>query len=60
MWALNMNLQSGFAAHGAIILFPFIIAGMIYYRQDDRVKLAGFAWLILFGIPPVLGTENSS
>ena len=48
MWALNMNLQSGFAAHGGIILFPFIIAGIIYYRKDDRVKLAGFAWLILF------------
>ena len=48
MWALNMNLQSGFAAHGGIILFPFIIAGILYYRKDDRVKLAGFAWLILF------------
>ena len=48
LWALNMNLQSGFAAHGAIILFPFIIAGIFYYRKDDRVKLAGFAWLILF------------
>ncbi|MBI5964483.1 MAG: hypothetical protein HY863_13480 [Chloroflexi bacterium] len=48
MWALNLNLQSGFAAHGAIILIPFIIAGIIYYRKDDRVKLAGFAWLILF------------
>lgn len=48
LWALNMNLQSGFAAHGAIILFPFIIAGIIYYRKDERVKLAGFAWLILF------------
>ena len=47
-WALNMNLQSGFAAHGAIILFPFIIAGIFYYRKDARVKLAGFAWLILF------------
>ncbi len=48
MWALNMNLQSGFAAHGAIILFPFIIAGILYYRKDERVKLAGVAWLILF------------
>ncbi|MBI5946173.1 MAG: hypothetical protein HY864_17570 [Chloroflexi bacterium] len=48
LWALNMNLQSGFAAHGAIILFPFIIAGIIYYRKDERVKLAGLAWLILF------------
>lgn len=50
MWALSNNLQSGFAAHGEIILFPFIIAGIIYYRKDDRVKLASLAWLILFFI----------
>jgi hypothetical protein len=48
MWALSSNLQSGFAAHGGIILFPFIVAGIIYYRKDERVKLAGAAWLILF------------
>jgi hypothetical protein len=45
---MNMNLQSGFAAHGGIILFPFIVAGIIYYRKDDRVKLVTMAWLILF------------
>lgn len=48
MWALGVNLQSGFAAQGGIILFPFIIAGIIYYRKDERVKLAVTAWLILF------------
>lgn len=48
MWALSNNLQSGFAAHGGIILFPFIIAGIIYYWKDERVKLATLAWLILF------------
>ncbi|MBK9604724.1 MAG: glycosyltransferase family 39 protein [Anaerolineales bacterium] len=48
LWAMNMNLQSGFAAHGGIILFPFIVAGIIYYRKDDRVKLVTIAWLILF------------
>ena len=48
VWALTMNLQSGFAAHGGIILFPFILAGIFYYRRDGRVKLAGLAWLILF------------
>lgn len=48
MWALGNNLQSGFAAHGGIILFPFIIAGIIYYRKDERVRLAVIAWLILF------------
>ncbi|MCA2001736.1 MAG: hypothetical protein LDL51_07725 [Chloroflexi bacterium] len=48
VWALNNNLQSGFAAHGGIILFPFIVAGILYYRKDPRVKLAALAWLILF------------
>lgn len=48
LWALGTNLQSGFAAHGGIILFPFIVAGILYYRRDERVKLAVTAWLILF------------
>jgi hypothetical protein len=48
LWALSNNLQSGFAAHGGIILFPFIIAGIIYYWRDERVKLVSLAWLILF------------
>ncbi|MCQ3939040.1 MAG: hypothetical protein DPW18_18630 [Chloroflexi bacterium] len=48
MWALGSNLMSGFAAHGGIILFPLIIAGIIYHRKDERVKLGVTAWLILF------------
>lgn len=48
LWALGTNLQSGFAAHGGIILFPFILAGVIYFRKDDRVKLAATAWTTLF------------
>ncbi len=47
LWALKLNLESGFAAHGGIILFPFIIAGIVSYRKDDRVRLASIAWLIL-------------
>lgn len=46
--ALKLNLQSGFAAHGGIILFPFIVAGFISNKNDLRVKLAGTAWLALF------------
>ncbi len=48
MWAFGKNLQSAYAAHGSIILFPFIVAGIIYFRKDERVKLASTAWLILF------------
>jgi hypothetical protein len=48
LWAFSTNLQSAFAAHGGIILFPFIVAGIIYYRKDERVKLAVTVWLILF------------
>jgi len=48
MSAFVINLESAFAAHGGIILFPFIVAGFVYYRKDERVKLAGVAWLILF------------
>ena len=48
MWALGSNLMSGIAAHGGIILFPFIVAGILYYRKDERVKLVVIAWLILF------------
>lgn len=48
LWALGSNLMSGFAAHGGIILFPFILAGIFYHRKDERVKLGVTAWLILF------------
>jgi len=45
--AFGVNLQSGFAAHGGIILFPFIISGVLYAWKDQRVKIAVLAWLIL-------------
>ncbi len=48
LWALGNNLMSGFAAHGGIILFPFIVAGILYHRKDQRVQLGVIAWLILF------------
>jgi hypothetical protein len=48
--ALWQNFQSAFAAHGAIILFPFIIAGVYAHRRNPLVKLASFAWLILFSV----------
>lgn len=54
LWALNQNIQSGFAAHGAIILFPFIVVGAWGYRSDRRVRLAVLAWLILFFVMTVI------
>ena len=43
LWALKLNLQSGFAAHGSIILFPFILVGVFATWGDARVKLAAIA-----------------
>jgi hypothetical protein len=54
LWSLGQNLQSGFAAHGGIILFPFIIAGLLNNRTDDRVRLGVLAWLILLGVMTVV------
>lgn len=46
--ALSTNLQSAFAAHGAIILFPFILIGVYINRKEELIRLASFAWLVLF------------
>ncbi len=45
--ALRLNLLNAFAAHGAILLFPFILIGAFRFRRDQKVKLAAFAWLTL-------------
>jgi len=50
LWALGQNLQSAIAAHGAIVLFPFILVGMWVRRADERVRLAAFGWLVLFAV----------
>ncbi|MCZ2123703.1 MAG: glycosyltransferase family 39 protein [Anaerolineales bacterium] len=52
--ALKDNALSAFAAHGAIILFPFILIGIYANRKDMRVKLAVYAWLILFSVMTLL------
>lgn len=54
LWALSNNLQSAFAAHGALVLFPFIIVGIIQYRKDDRVKVGVVGWLVLFVVMTVV------
>lgn len=46
--ALWLNFQSAFAAHGAIVLFPFILAGFYSNRKHEMIRLAGVAWSILF------------
>ncbi|MCB9110349.1 MAG: hypothetical protein H6634_03790 [Anaerolineales bacterium] len=47
-WAFTTNLQTVFAAQGHIILFPFIVTGMVVLRKDRRIQMAIIAWLILF------------
>jgi hypothetical protein len=54
LYAFGTNLLNGFAAHGAIILFPFILIGIKQYLKDERVKLAAVAWLILFFVMSLL------
>jgi hypothetical protein len=52
--ALGVNLLAAWTAHGGIVLFPFIVAGVIYFRRDDRVRLAAIGWLVLFAVMTVL------
>jgi hypothetical protein len=47
LWALGMNLLNAFAAQGSIFLFPFILLGFWQLRQEFRLRLAAFAWLLL-------------
>jgi hypothetical protein len=48
--ALGDNFLNAFAAHGAIVLFPFILIGMYVHRGNQLVRLAALAWLILFSV----------
>lgn len=42
------NLLSAIAAQGHLVLFPFIVIGMIQMKKDRRVQLGMAAWSILF------------
>lgn len=61
--ALGSNLLSTFAAHGGILLFPFILVGIYAHRRDERVRLAATAFLILFVVMtfifPFAGSRGS-
>lgn len=50
LFALGANLLNAFAAHGGIVLFPFILAGAYVNRRNKLVQLALTAWLILTAI----------
>ena len=53
--ALGINTMSSIAAHGEIILFPFVVIAIYgYYRNNLRVKLASIAWLILFFVMTII------
>jgi hypothetical protein len=47
LWALGQNLQNAIAAHGSIILVPFIGYGIWLHRTDQRVKAGFFGWMVL-------------
>ncbi len=47
-WAFSNNIQTVFAAQGHIIVFPFIVAGMVLLRKDRRVQMGILAWVLLF------------
>ncbi len=52
--ALRFNLLNAFAAQGGIFLFPFILIGIWQNRKDERIRVAGFAWLILLFVMTVI------
>jgi hypothetical protein len=54
LWALGNNIQTLIAAQGALILFPFIVAGMWLYRRDRRVQVGFIAWMALLVILTLL------
>ena len=47
-WSFTTNIQSAIAAQGHLVLFPFIVIGMIQMKKDRRVQLGFTAWAILF------------
>jgi hypothetical protein len=46
--ALGMNLKSMLAVQGGILLVPFIIAGWVINRKDQRMILAGIYYALVF------------
>lgn len=47
-WSFRTNLMSAIAAQGHLILFPFIVVGIIQMKKDRRAQLGVAAWTILF------------
>ena len=44
--ALSANLQTTVAVQGGIVLFPFVIIGIVKLWKKTAVRLAVFAWLL--------------
>jgi hypothetical protein len=47
-WAAGQNLQSAIAVQGEIFLAPLVLIGMWRLSRDQRIRLAGIAWLLIF------------
>lgn len=52
--ALKLNAINTIGAQAAFLLFPFILIGLHALRKDLRVRLAVFAWLVLFLVMSVV------
>jgi len=61
--ALKLNSINTVAAQCGVLLFPFILIGLWNLRRDQRVRLALFCWLVLFGVMslifPFAGSRGS-
>jgi hypothetical protein len=54
LWALGQNLQTALAVQGEVFLLPLVLAGLWRFREDPRVRLGVFAWLLTFLVMTVI------
>ena len=61
--AFKLNSINTIGAQSAFLLFPFILVGLWSLRKDIRIRLAVFAWLVLYVVMsfifPFAGSRGS-
>jgi hypothetical protein len=50
LWSLGMNLANALAVQGEVFLLPLMAIGFWVLRRDQRVQIAGAAWLLTLGV----------